>query len=59
MVWKRNAGYDKFGAWRQKGESYQLVRYRIERRYKTWIPILDETDDQSVESLDTASPATA
>jgi hypothetical protein len=49
MVWKRRAGYDKFGAWRQKGESYQLVRYKIERRFLAWVPI-PEADEQPVAS---------
>lgn len=58
-TWKGQAGFDKFDAWRQKGEAYQLVQYKIERRYKAWVPIRDDADDQSVESVDTVLSATA
>ena len=47
-VWRRKAGYDKWGIWRVKGEAYQLVRYKVERRYKSWVAI---QDDESVETL--------
>jgi hypothetical protein len=57
MIWRRRSGLDKFGAWRQKGEAYQLVRYKIERRYLTWTPVR-EVEDQSAETADTVLTAT-